>query len=98
MGFLATAVTTAPFLGLLGTVWGVMAAFGGMAAQKSAQLSAVAPGISSALLTTVVGLLVALPSAIGYNLLSNQIRQLCVKTDNFAQELVSDIETHYQAM
>ena len=67
MGLLATAVTTAPFLGLLGTVWGVMESFGGMAVTGSAMLSAVAPGISGALLTTVVGLLVALPSAIGYN-------------------------------
>lgn len=97
MGLLATAVTTAPLLGLLGTVWGVMDAFAGMSAQKSAQLSAVAPGISSALVTTVVGLIVALPSAIGYNLLSNEIRKLCVKMDNFAQELVSDIETRYLA-
>lgn len=95
MGLLATATTTAPFLGLLGTVWGVMDSFGGMAVTGSAMLSAVAPGISGALLTTVVGLLVALPSAIGYNLLSDRIRRLSIKTDNFAQELVSDLERHY---
>jgi biopolymer transport protein ExbB/TolQ len=95
MGFLATATTTAPFLGLLGTVWGVMEAFAGMAAKGSAMLSAVAPGISGALLTTVVGLIVALPSAIGYNMLSDRIRRLTVQMDNFAQELVADIERHY---
>jgi biopolymer transport protein ExbB/TolQ len=95
MGFLATATTTAPFLGLLGTVWGVMDSFGGMAASGSALLSAVAPGISGALLTTVVGLLVALPSAIGYNLLSDGIRRLSVEMDNFVQELLSDVERHY---
>jgi len=95
MGLLATAVTTAPFLGLLGTVWGVMDAFGGMAVTGSAMLSAVAPGISGALLTTVVGLLVALPSAIGYNMLSDQIRRLCVEMDNFSQELISDVERQY---
>jgi len=95
MGFLATATTTAPFLGLLGTVWGVMDSFGGMAVTGSAVLSAVAPGISGALSTTVVGLLVALPSAIGYNTLSDQIRRLCVEMDNFSQELVSDIERYY---
>ena len=95
MGLLATATTTAPFLGLLGTVWGVMDSFGGMAVTGSAMLSAVAPGISGALLTTVVGLLVALPSAIGYNTLSDKIRQLTVQTDNFSQELVADIERHY---
>lgn len=92
MGFLATATTTAPFLGLLGTVWGVMDSFAGMAQTGSAMLSAVAPGISGALLTTVVGLLVALPSAIGYNTLSDQIRRMCVEMDNFCQELVSGIE------
>ena len=95
MGLLATAVTTAPFLGLLGTVWGVMDAFGGMAITGSAMLSAVAPGISGALLTTVVGLLVALPSAIGYNVLSDYIRRLCVEMENFSQELMTDIEREY---
>jgi len=95
MGLLATAVTTAPFLGLLGTVWGVMDSFGGMAVSGSAMLSAVAPGISGALLTTVVGLLVALPSAIGYNILSDQIRKLSVEMDNFVQEFMSDVERHY---
>lgn len=92
MGLLATAASTAPFLGLLGTVWGVMEAFGNMGSSGSALLSDVAPGISGALLTTVVGLLVALPSSIGYNLLSDRIRRLTVLMDNFGQELVSDIE------
>ena len=97
MGLLATATTTAPFLGLLGTVWGVMEAFGGMAHSGTAMLSAVAPGISGALLTTVVGLLVALPSAIGYNMLSDRIRRACVEMDNFLQELMSDVERHFLA-
>ena len=92
---IASAVTTAPFLGLLGTVWGVMDSFGGMGVTGSAMLSAVAPGISGALLTTVVGLLVALPSAICYNLLSDQIRRLSVEMDNFVQEFMSDIERLY---
>lgn len=95
MGLLATATTTAPFLGLLGTVWGVMESFGGMVVSGSAMLSAVAPGISGALLTTVVGLLVALPSAIGYNMLSDKIGRLALEIDNFCQELMSDIERHY---
>jgi len=92
MGLLATAATTAPFLGLLGTVWGVMDAFGSMSTSGSALLSDVAPGISGALLTTVVGLLVALPSSIGYNMLGDRIRRLTVMMDNFAQELVADLE------
>jgi len=95
MGFLATAVTTAPFLGLLGTVWGVMDSFGGMASGGGSTLSAVAPGISGALLTTVVGLCVALPSAIGYNMLSDSIRRMVVEMDNFSQEMLSDVERHY---
>ena len=95
MGLLATAVSAAPFLGLLGTVWGVMDAFSGMAESGSAALSAVAPGISGALLTTIVGLLVALPSMIGYNLLQSRIRRISVQMDNFAQELISAIQNSY---
>ncbi len=69
-----------------------MEAFGSMGSSGSALLADVAPGISGALLTTVVGLLVALPSSIGYNLLSDRIRRLTVMMDNFAQELVGDLE------
>lgn len=95
MGMLATAVSTAPFLGLLGTVWGVMDAFSGMAESGSAALSAVAPGISGALLTTIVGLIVALPSMVGYNMLSAHIRRISVQMDNFAQEFISEIQNTY---
>ncbi len=92
MGLLANAASTAPFLGLLGTVCGVMEAFGAMSTGGTAMLSDVAPGISGALLTTVVGLLVALPSAFGYNMLSTSVRRLVVQLDNFAQELSADLE------
>lgn len=92
MGFLMTAVSASPLLGLLGTVWGVLDAFGSMAAQGSAQLSAVAPGISGALLTTVVGLLVAIPSSIGYNLLAGRIRTIAVQMDNFSQEFIAALQ------
>jgi biopolymer transport protein ExbB/TolQ len=95
MGLLATAVSAAPFLGLLGTVWGVMDAFAGMALAGNAALSAVAPGISGALLTTIIGLIVALPSMIGYNLLSAEIRRISVQMDNFAQEFVSGVQNSY---
>lgn len=95
MGLLATAVSACPFLGLLGTVWGVMDAFGGMAASGAATLSAVAPGIAGALLTTVVGLLVALPSAIGYNQLTSRIRRLSVQMDNFSQEFIIAVQLHF---
>lgn len=95
MGVLATAVTAAPFLGLLGTVWGVMDAFGGLAIARTATLSAVAPGVSGALLTTVVGLVVALPSAIGYNVLTWSIRKLSMDMERFTQDLLLDIEKHW---
>jgi len=95
MGMLATAVSAAPFLGLLGTVWGVMDAFSGMAESGSVALSAVAPGISGALLTTIVGLFVALPSMVGYNLLSGRIRRISVQMDNFAQEFISEVHNTY---
>jgi len=92
MGFLATAVSASPLLGLLGTVWGVLDAFCAMAVQGMANLSAVAPGIAGALLTTVVGLLVAIPSSVGYNLLTGRIRELAVQMDNFSQELVAELQ------
>jgi len=95
MMMLATAVSAAPFLGLLGTVWGVMDGFGAMAREGAATLSAVAPGISAALLTTVVGLLVALPSSVGYNLLLERIRSLTVLIDNFSQEFNSSVRRTY---
>jgi biopolymer transport protein ExbB/TolQ len=94
---LAIAVSGAPFLGLLGTVWGVMSTFGHVAQQQSASLAAMAPGVAAALITTVAGLLVAIPSMFGYNWLVHNLRVLTVELDNFAQELVSKMETEYLA-
>jgi biopolymer transport protein TolQ len=92
---LAIAVSGAPFLGLLGTVWGVMSTFGHIAMQGSATMAAMAPGVAAALITTVAGLLVAIPSMFGYNWLVHNLRVLTVELDNFAQELVSKMETEY---
>ena len=92
---LAIAVSGGPFLGLLGTVWGVMSTFGHIAQQGSATLTAMAPGVAAALITTVAGLLVAIPSMFGYNWLVHNLRVLTVALDNFAQELVSKMETEY---
>jgi biopolymer transport protein TolQ len=92
IGLLATAVSVSPFFGLFGTVWGVMMAFCGMATQGNAGISAIAPGVSGALLTTVVGLMVAIPSLIGYNLLTNTIRQITVYMDNFVEEYMAKIK------
>jgi biopolymer transport protein TolQ len=92
---LAIAVSGSPFLGLLGTVWGVMSTFGHIAQQGSASMAAMAPGVAAALITTVAGLLVAIPSMFGYNWLVHNLRVLTVELDNFAQELVSKMETEY---
>ncbi|MGN6554599.1 MAG: MotA/TolQ/ExbB proton channel family protein [Verrucomicrobiota bacterium] len=92
---LAIAVSGGPFLGLLGTVWGVMSTFGHIAQQGSATLTAMAPGVAAALITTVAGLLVAIPSMFGYNWLVHNLRVLTVELDNFAQELISKMETEY---
>jgi biopolymer transport protein ExbB/TolQ len=92
---LALAVSGAPFLGLLGTVWGVMSTFSGIAHTGSATMEAMAPGVSAALVTTVAGLLVAIPSMFGYNWLVHNLRVLTVELDNFAQALVSQLETEY---
>ena len=92
---LAIAVSGAPFLGLLGTVWGVMSAFGYVAQQNQATLAAMAPGVAGALITTVAGLLVAIPSMFGYNWLVHNLRVLTVELDNFAQELASKMETEF---
>jgi biopolymer transport protein TolQ len=92
---LAIAVSGGPFLGLLGTVWGVMSTFGHVAQQGSATLAAMAPGVAAALITTVAGLLVAIPSMFGYNWLVHNLRVLTVELDNFSQELMSKMETEY---
>ncbi len=95
MILLATAVSGAPFLGLLGTVWGVMDTFSDVAMAGSASLAAMAPGVSAALITTVTGLLVAIPAMFGYNFLVTTIRGTIVELDNFAAELGSEFEHKY---
>ncbi len=92
---LATAVSGGPFLGLLGTVWGVMDAFGEIAIQGNASLTTMAPGVSGALITTVTGLLVAIPSMFGYNWLVSTILALRVELDNFASDLASALERQF---
>jgi len=95
MIILATAVSGAPFVGLLGTVWGVMETFADVAKAGSASLAAMAPGVSAALITTVTGLLVAIPAMFGYNYLVTSVRGMIVEMDNFASELTSAFEHRY---
>jgi len=96
MGMLATIVTASPMLGLLGTVWGVMDAFTSMSTQNTVLISAIAPAIASALLTTVVGLLVAIPSAIFYNSLAGKIRQINNDMEGFADEITGRIACEFK--
>jgi len=96
MNFLATAVSGAPFLGLLGTVWGVMDTFSGIAdAGGGASLAEMAPGVSAALVTTVIGLLVAIPAMFGYNYLINNIKSMVLSLDHYAAELQTRFERRY---
>ena len=88
IGFLGTLVSLSPFCGLFGTVWGVMMAFCGIAAAGKADFTALAPGVAGALLTTVAGLVVAIPSLVGYNALNGTIRNLTVTMDNFTEEFM----------
>ena len=92
---LSTAVAGGPFIGLLGTVWGVMDTFAMVGMAGRAELATMAPGVSAALITTVAGLLVAIPSMFGYNFLVHTLRVRTVELDNFAQDLVSKMETEY---
>jgi biopolymer transport protein ExbB/TolQ len=91
IGMLATVVSACPFFGLLGTVWGIMIAFVSMAAQGRAEVGGLAPGISGALLCTVTGMIVAIPSMIGYNLLTINIRRMTVHLDNFVEEFMARV-------
>jgi biopolymer transport protein TolQ len=95
MAMLGSAYTIAPMMGLFGTVWGVMVAFEAMGKQGGANISAVAPGIASALLTTVVGLVVAIPSAYGSNKLNEKIRFLGIQMENFADKFATRLQQSF---
>jgi biopolymer transport protein TolQ len=92
MTWLATIAAIAPFIGLLGTVMGIIDAFHGMGAAGSATQRQVGPGISEALITTAAGLVVAIPAVIGYNQLTAQLRDFAARMDDFGRELLNAIE------
>jgi len=92
MIFLASIVSGAPFMGLLGTVWGVMEAFSAVAVQQSASIASLAPGVSAALLTTIAGLVVAIPSVFGYNALLAKTKTMVTEMENYASALADRIE------
>jgi biopolymer transport protein TolQ len=92
MTWLATIAAISPFIGLLGTVMGIIDAFHGLGVSGTATLRAVAPGISAALITTAAGLVVAIPAVIGYNQLTAQLRDFAARMDDFGRELLNAIE------
>lgn len=95
MIILTTAVAGGPFIGLLGTVWGVMETFSGIAIKQAASLTAMAPGVAGALIATVVGLFVAIPAMFAYNYMITMIRSLTQELDNFVSEFATAIEHAY---
>lgn len=92
MIILSTAVAGGPFIGLLGTVWGVMETFSGVARANAASLTAMAPGVAGALIATVIGLLVAIPAMFAYNFMVTQIRALTQQLDDYASEFATHLE------
>ncbi|MDD9951170.1 MAG: MotA/TolQ/ExbB proton channel family protein [Zetaproteobacteria bacterium] len=92
--FLAVSASACPFIGLFGTVWGVMVAFEGIARSGSTSLASVAPGISEALIATAFGLAAAIPAVIGYNLNAHKIRRIVQRLDGFALDFLNIVERH----
>jgi biopolymer transport protein TolQ len=90
--WLATTGVVSPFIGLFGTVWGIIDAFHGLGTAGSATLRAVAPGISEALITTAAGLFAAIPAVIAYNLFTQNIREFGARMDDFSMELINEVE------
>ena len=95
VNFLATTGSSAPFIGLFGTVWGIMESFRQIGIMKSASLAVVAPGIAEALIATAAGLAAAIPAVIFYNYLLGRINRVATEMDNFASELINIVERVY---
>jgi len=95
MAFLATVGSTAPFVGLFGTVWGIMDAFRGLSITHSSSIQAVAPGIAEALIATAMGLAAAIPALMAYNYFVQQVKFLAVEMDNFSHEFLNIAERHF---
>ena len=90
--WLASTASAAPFVGLFGTVWGIMGSFQSIGAMGSASLAVVAPGISEALIATAMGLAAAIPAAIAYNILVNRMKKLSLEMESFSQEFINMVQ------
>ena len=95
MNWLATTASVAPFIGLMGTVMGIITAFNELAAMNSSSLKAVGPGISNALIATAIGLFAAIPAAIFYNYFGHLIRELGARMDDFSLEFLNLAERSF---
>jgi len=93
--FLATTGSSCPFIGLFGTVWGIMTAFLGLSASHSSSIQAVAPGIAEALIATAVGLVAAIPAQMFYNFFTARVRTLDTEMENFTSEFLNIAERHF---
>lgn len=92
LAFLATVGSTSPYVGLFGTVWGIMNAFIGLGGAKHATMDMVAPGIAEALIATAMGLIAAIPAVIAYNTFSSHVERLESRYDTFAEELIGIVQ------
>jgi len=92
LSFLATVGSTSPYVGLFGTVWGIMSSFQSLGMVQQATIAMVAPGISEALIATAMGLFAAIPAVIAYNKLSNELDRLINKMDTFQEEFISILQ------
>jgi len=95
LSFLATTASVGPFIGLFGTVWGIMDAFADIGRMGSANLAVVAPGISEALITTAMGLFAAIPAAVFFNFFSSRVKVLSSMMDDFALEFLNIVERNF---
>lgn len=93
--FLATTGSAAPFVGLFGTVWGIMNSFINIGAQGNASLNTVAPGIAEALIATAIGLMAAIPAVIAYNFFNDRIRVLVAEMESFSNDFLNIIKRHF---
>jgi len=98
LSFLATVGSTSPYIGLFGTVWGIMTSFHQLANVSQATIAMVAPGISEALIATAMGLFAAIPAVIAYNRYSNQVERLEMRFDNFIEEFSSILQRQAHAL
>ena len=93
--FLATTASTTPFVGLFGTVWGIMNSFRGLSQSGSSSIQAVAPGISEALVATALGLAAAIPALVAYNHFTRRVRVMADDMENFSSEFLNIAERHF---